>query len=74
MKDTGGGVEAYNSVKLIFAVWCYQVGVKKSKNRSTNIEIRKKYKFSNDQNSKLFSAFEFIILNLFRISGFEFRI
>jgi hypothetical protein len=46
----------------------------KFKIRNPNIEIRNKYEFSNVKNSKPFGTFEFIILNLFRISDLVLRI
>jgi len=42
--------------------------------RNPNIEFRNKYEFSNNQNSKPFRTFEFIILKLFRISDLVLRI
>jgi hypothetical protein len=42
--------------------------------RNPNIEIRNKYEFSNDQNSKPSRTFEFRISNLFRISDLVLRI
>ena len=42
--------------------------------RNSKPEIRNKSEFSNDQNSKPFCTFGFMILNFFRISCFDIRI
>jgi|GEM_PF-3495811 len=46
----------------------------RSKHKNSKFEYRNKYEFSNVQNSKPFGTFEFIILNLFRISDLVLRI